>query len=110
MATYAQDWTGSAAARRPQGICPSPQAKGPVKCEWIPAGTPVLVRPKRGARDQWRRHVTRRDLGIEETIKRTSSSVIFAVGNWAVSVALKHVRPARELNGDRNEPLAGRSV
>ena len=99
MATFVNDWTGSSSQRRMQGVCLPPKASGPIQCDWIPAGTPVLIRPKRGTSDQWKRHVTRIDLKIQDTVKRAHGSVLFAEGNWVVSVAMKYVRPAHEFNG-----------
>jgi hypothetical protein len=87
---HATDWTGSSAQRRPQGTC-SPPVPVETRCEWLPIGTPVTCRPKRGTSRQWRTHTTRIELRITETIKRTHNSVTFAHDDWVISVSLMHV-------------------
>ena len=109
MTTTVQDWAGSAAQRRPQGVCRAPKPQGPVQCEWIPAGTPVTIRRRSGPGQKWKRYTTRIDLQIKATVKRTPKSLMFTEGNWTVAVALRHVRPAHEFNGSL-DPLVGRSV
>jgi len=94
-----QDWTGSAAQRRPQGVCLPPKQPGVVECEWVPAGTPVVIRKNNG-HGRWIQHTTRIDLQILSTVKRTEKSVIFAHGDWVVAVARKFVRPTFHPRGE----------
>ena len=89
------DWTGSAAQRRPQGTCATPYQPSEVKCDWITAGTPVKVRPKRGTRKKWRTHTTKVDVPITETIKRTHKTVLFIQDEWVVCVDTVHIRTSQ---------------
>lgn len=93
MTVHAQDWTGSAAQRAPQRSCAPPKLHpGPIQCDWIPAGTPVLVRPKRGTSKDWKHHTTKIDLRITETIRITSHAIMFVHGDWVVSASRTQVR------------------
>ena len=57
----------------------------------------------------WMNHATKIDLLIENTLKRTSKSILFAHRGWTVAVAKKHVKDAHEFNGSQ-ESLVGRNV
>ena len=93
MTLRASDWTGSSSQRRPQGTC-RPPTYVELDCDSIPAGTPVMVKTRRGGHRSWREHRTRIVLQITEILKRTNESVMFAHDEWVISVALKHIRPA----------------
>jgi len=86
------DWTGSGSQRRPQGTCKPPSDPDSIVQQYLPAGTHVTTKPRRGTYDQWREYTTQVTVPIEEILKQTEKSVLFAYKGWVIAVSPKLIR------------------